>query len=108
MKPLVFLGDTLEQLRGFPLPAQAIAGFQLDRVQRGIAPEDWKPMASIGAGVREIRVREISGAFRVVYLATLPNAVYVLHAFRKTTQKTANKDITLATLRLGDLIRSRA
>ncbi len=65
-------------------------------------------MASIGAGVREIRVREISGAFRVVYLATLPNAVYVLHAFRKTTQKTANRDIALATHRLGYLMRNRA
>ncbi|WP_095094927.1 type II toxin-antitoxin system RelE/ParE family toxin [Pseudomonas sp. Irchel 3A5] len=108
MKPLIFLGDSLEQLREFPIPAQSIAGFQLDRVQRGIAPEDWKPMASIGAGVREIRVREISGAFRVVYLATLPNAVYVLHAFRKTTQKTANRDIALATHRLGYLMRNRA
>lgn len=107
MKPLVFLGDSLEQLRGFPLPAQAIAGFQLDRVQRGIAPEDWKPMASIGAGVREIRVRELSGAFRVIYLASLPNAVYVLHAFRKTTQKTTNRDIALAALRLSDLMRNR-
>lgn len=107
MKPLIFLGDSLERLREFPTPAQSIAGFQLDRVHRGISPGDWKPMASIGAGVREIRVREISGAFRVVYLATLPDAVYVLHAFRKTTQKTANRDITIATLRLGDLSRSR-
>lgn len=107
MKPVIFLGDSLDRLREFPLPAQSIAGFQLDRVQRGITPEDWKPMASIGPGVREIRVREISGAFRIVYLATLPNAVYVLHAFRKTTQKTEHRDIALATTRLRELMRDQ-
>ena len=107
MKPLKFLADSLDRLREFPVPAQSIAGFQLDRVQRGIAPDDWKPMPAIGVGVREIRVREISGAFRVVYLATLPDAVYVLHAFRKTTQKTEGRDIALATQRLKDLMRNK-
>ncbi|MBX8500842.1 type II toxin-antitoxin system RelE/ParE family toxin [Pseudomonas cichorii] len=105
MKPLKFLGDSLDQLRGFPLAAQSIAGFQLDCIQRGIEPDDWKPMKIIGPGVREIRVREASGAFRVIYLATLPNAVYVLHAFRKKTQKTEKQDIDLAAARLRDLMR---
>jgi phage-related protein len=107
MKPLKFLGDSLEQIRGFPGAAQSIAGFQLDRVQRGIEPEDWKPMPTIGVGVRELRIREPSGAFRIVYLATLPNAVYVLHAFRKKTQKTEKREVELASVRLRDLMRDK-
>lgn len=105
MKALTFLGDTLDQLREFPPAVQSMAGYQLDRVQRGFEPEDWKPMKTIGPGVRELRVREASGAFRVIYLATLPDAVYVLHAFRKTTQKTERRDIDLAASRLRDLMR---
>ncbi|WP_341521491.1 type II toxin-antitoxin system RelE/ParE family toxin [Pseudomonas sp. G.S.17] len=105
MKPVKFLGDSLDCLREFPSAAQSVAGFQLDRVQRGIEPEDWKPMSSIGIGVCEIRVREPTGAFRILYLATLPTAVYVLHAFRKKSQKTAKRDIDLAAKRLRDLMR---
>ena len=63
-------------------------------------PDDWKPMKTIGPGVREIRIREKSGAFRVIYLATLPDAVLVLHAFQKKTQATPRKDIDLAASRL--------
>jgi phage-related protein len=57
-------------------------------------------MPSIGAGVREIRIREASGAFRIVYLATLEDRVLVLHAFQKKTQATPKKDIELAIQRL--------
>ena len=103
MKPIIFLGDSLDRLRDFPNDARAVTGFQLDRVQRGMDPGDWKPMKTIGPGVREIRVREASGAFRVIYLATLPKAVYVLHAFRKTTQATNRHDIALAAARLRTL-----
>ena len=107
MKPIKFLGDSLDRIRTFPSAAQAITGYQLDRVQRGLEVEDWKPMKSVGHGVRELRVREASGAFRILFLATLPDAVYVLHAFRKTTQQTEKRDIDLATLRLRDLMRGR-
>jgi Phage-related protein len=86
MKAVEFLADTLDRLRSFPLAVRREAGFQLDRIQHGLEPSDWKPMATVGAGVREIRIREASGAFRVMYLATLPDAVYVLHAFKKKTQ----------------------
>ena len=40
-------------------------------------------MTSIGSGVRELRVRDSAGAFRVIYIAALPDAAYVLHAFQK-------------------------
>ncbi len=100
MKEIAFLGDSLARLRDFPEDARAEAGHQLNEVQHGHDPADWKPMKTIGPGVREIRIRERSGAFRVIYLATLPDAVLVLHAFQKKTQATAQRDIELATARL--------
>jgi phage-related protein len=104
VKLIVFLGDSLVRLRAFPERARREAGFQLDRVQRGLDPADWKPMKTVGAGVREIRVRD-AGAFRVIYLAALPEAVYVLHAFRKKTQRTSPRDLELARSRLRELKR---
>jgi phage-related protein len=96
MKPIEFLGTSRNAVRRFPPAARAVAGFQLERVQRGFDPDDWKPMPEIGAGVREIRIALRDGAFRVIYLASLPDAVYVLHAFRKTSQKTAYRDLAYA------------
>lgn len=104
-KPIVFLGTSLDELRAFPLAAKREAGFQLDQVQRGGEPDDWKPMTTIGSGVREIRVRDAVGAFRVVYVAKLAEAVYVLHCFQKKTEKTAKGDLDLATSRYRDLLR---
>lgn len=103
-KPIVFLGSSLDDLRAFPLAARREAGFQLDQVQHGGEPNDWKPMSSIGPGVREIRVRDAAGAFRVLYLAKLADAVYVLHCFQKKTEKTAKADVDLATRRYRDLL----
>lgn len=106
-KPVEFLGDALEALRSFPLQARRATGFQLDKVQRGLEPDDWKPLATIGAGVREIRIRDEAGAFRVVYVAKLVDAIYVLHCFQKKTQRTSKSDIDLATDRYKALIRSK-
>ena len=100
MKKISFLGDSLARLRDFPDDARSEAGHQLSEVQNGLDPDDWKLMKTIGPGVREIRIREKSGAFRVIYLATLPDAVLVLHAFQKKTQATPRKDIDLAASRL--------
>ncbi len=106
MKPVCFLGDSLDVIRAFPEDARRDAGFQRDRIQRGLDPDDWKPMASIGAGVREIRVRDAAGQFRIIYLATVRDAVYVLHAFQKKSAATARQDLELASRRLAELIRS--
>lgn len=106
-KPLALLGSALDDLRVFPEQARREAGHPLDRVQRGLDPADWKPMASVGAGVREVRVREPAGAFRVIYTATRPEAVYVLHAFRNKTEATAHRDIDVAAARFRELTRSR-
>jgi phage-related protein len=77
-------------------------GFQLSQVQLGHDPDDWKPMKTVGPGVREVRVRERSGAFRVIYLAALPDRVLVLHAFQKKAQQTTQKDLDLADRRLRE------
>ena len=102
MKQITFLGDSLTRLRDFPEEARSEAGYQLSEVQQGNDPSDWKPMKTVGAGVREIRVRDATGAFRVIYLATLLDRVLVLHAFQKKTQATPRKDIELAARRLRE------
>lgn len=102
-KPLEFLGSALDDLRAFPEKARRAAGYQLDRVQHGLEPDDWKPMPDIGQGVQEIRIRDGSGAFRVVYVAKLAGAVYVLHCFQKKTNKTAQSDVDLAAKRYRGL-----
>jgi len=103
MKPVVFLGDSVARLRAFPEGPRRNAGFQLDRVQRGLDPDNWKPMTSVGRGVREIRVRDAAGAFRVMYVATFAEAVYVLHAFQKKTRRTSAQDIELARSRYREI-----
>lgn len=105
LKPVEFLGNTIEALRAFPDSVRKDAGFQLDKVQRGEEPDDSKPMPGIGAGVKEIRIWDEAGTFRVIYLARLADAVYVLHCFQKKTQETSHKDIKLARKRYKELIR---
>lgn len=103
MKRLDFLGDSLARIREFPAEARSEVGFQLRRAQEGEDPADWKPLKEVGPGVRELRVREASGTFRVVYLATLPDRIAVLHAFQKKTQRTPQRDIELAAKRLREM-----
>ena len=105
VKPIEFLGDSLRSLREFPDDAKRDAGYQLDRVQHGLQPDDFKPMPTIGKGVEEIRVRDDSGAYRVIYTARLADAVYLLHAFQKKTQATSKRDIELARQRFALLSR---
>ena len=104
-KPVEFLGSALSDLRDFPLSARREAGYQIDKAQHGEEPDDWKPMKSIGSGVQEIRVRDEAGAFLVIYLAKLKDAVYVLHCFQKKTQKTSAQDLALAGKRYNELMR---
>jgi phage-related protein len=105
MKHLSFLGNSLDEIRDFPVDARRQVGFQIDRLQNGLDPNDWKPMKTIGPGVREIRVRDVDGAFRVIYLAALADRVYVLHAFAKKSQATSRSDIEIATVRFKELMR---
>ena len=99
MKSIVFLGNSLATIRGFPDAVRREAGYQLDRLQHGLDPTNWKPMPSIGRGVREIRVQE-AGQFRVIYLASLPEQIAVLHAFHKKTRQTRKSDVHQAKVAL--------
>lgn len=103
MTPIVFLGDSLARLRDFPDGARKEAGVQLHKVQLGLEPSDWKPMTTIGPGVREIRVRDEAGAFRIVYMVRVQDAVFVLHAFQKKSQKTPKRDLDIAIARLAQI-----
>jgi phage-related protein len=107
LKPVTFHGDSLDRLHDFPKDARREAGHELYQVQKGRDPSDWKPMPSIGTGVREIRIRDAGGAYRVIYIATLSDAVHVLHAFQKKSQKTTQRDFDLAAARLRQLKRER-
>ena len=104
MKKISFLGHSLDDLREFPCTARSEAGYQLDRVQHGLDPVDFKPMASIGKGVWEIRISDEAGQFRVIYIAKFKDAVFVLHCFQKKSQKTPLKDLDLASKRLRELL----
>ena len=105
-KPLMWCGDSRERIREFPREARREAGLQLNRVQAGREPDDWKPMSTAGVGVREIRLHE-GGEHRVLYVAKFAEAVYVLHAFEKKTRKTPDKDIDLAERRFRALVGER-
>ena len=107
LKQVRWIGDSREQIQAFPDEPRREAGYQLERVQTGREPADWKPMPSVGLGVNEIRVREESGAFRLIYVAKFAEAVYVLHAFQKKAQKTAKQDIDLAKRRFRELVQER-
>ena len=104
MKALRFVGSSLDALKNFPADARRDAGFELDAVQRGLMRTDVKPILAVGPGAYEIRVR-VLGKWRVIYVARLEQAIYVLHAFQKKTQKTRKEDIELAARRykqIGD------
>ncbi|MBA3504219.1 MAG: type II toxin-antitoxin system RelE/ParE family toxin [Betaproteobacteria bacterium] len=81
------------------------AGYQLDKVQRGLQPDDFKPMPTIGKGVEEIRIRNDSGIYRVIYTVRFADAVFVLHAFQKKTQRTSRRDIDIAKGRFSEMMK---
>ncbi len=103
MKRIEFLGDSLAQLRDFPEGVRKEVGVQLHKVQLGLDPSDWKPMTTVGSGVREIRIRDEAGAFRVLYVTRIEDTLFVLHAFQKKTQQTPKKDLDLASMRLAQI-----
>jgi phage-related protein len=107
-KPVEFRGSSLDDLRAFPVSARREAGHQIDQVQQGREPDDWKPMPRVGSGVQEIRIRDAAGAFRVIFVAKFAAAIYVLHCFQKKTQKTSKTDLDLAEKRYRDLTKEPA
>ncbi|MGD0345502.1 MAG: type II toxin-antitoxin system RelE/ParE family toxin [Terracidiphilus sp.] len=100
-----FCGSSRADLRDFSEDARREAGQQLFQVQMGEDPDDWKAMESVGPGVREIRIRDVSGIYRVMYVAKFSDAIYVLHCFQKKTQRTGPGDLALAKRRYKELVR---
>ncbi len=105
-KPVEWLGSSLDDLRDCPEDARREAGFQLDRVQHGLMPRDWKPMPTVGAGAMEIRIRK-GREHRVLYVSKFAEAVYVLHVFEKKSQKTAARDLAIGEARYRELVQLR-
>ena len=105
VKDIHWIGSSKADLLEFPVSARAEAGYQLHLIQTGEEPSDWKPMQTVGPGVREIRIRDAAGAFRVLYVANIGDAVYVLHCFQKKTQKTSQRDLQLAQARFKQIER---
>ena len=106
MKRIVWLGNSLRSVRKFPKEARDDAGFQLYQVQRGLEPDDWKPISSVGSGAIEIRLHN-PFEHRVIYVAKFENGIYVLHAFSKKTQKTLKREIEIAKNAYGELVSQR-
>lgn len=105
VRPVEFCASSRADLQSFPREARREAGFQLFQVQQGFDPDDWKAMEMVGPGVREIRIRDENGIYRVMYVAKFADAVDVLHCFQTKTQKTAPGDIALAKRRYKELVR---
>jgi phage-related protein len=105
-KPLIWLASSRTDVRAFPPNVRRVVGFQLRRVQRGLEPNDWKPMPGVGPGVQEIRVHT-EGEHRVLYIAKFAEGIYVLHAFEKRTQKTPRRELELTRNRLRALVLAR-
>lgn len=87
LKPLKFVGSSRDDLKSMPAGVRHAFGMELMLVQFGGMPSDFKPMPTVGAGTYEIRVRGRSGAYRTIFVAKFDNAVYLLHAFRKKSQR---------------------
>ncbi len=94
-KPIVWLAASIKLVRAFPIQARKEAGYQLYRLQQGLTPTDFKPLQNVGPGSFEIRLHR-PYEHRVIYVTKFQEAVYVLHAFEKKTQKTAKREIEIA------------
>lgn len=105
-KPINWIKTSLEDISNFPESARRKAGFQLRLVQKGEESTDFKTMSVIGAGVKEIRIRT-EDVYRVFYIAKFKEAVYILHAFQKKTQKISKIDIEIRQRRYQQLLKYR-
>ena len=106
-KEIRWVGSAYDDLLAFPKEPRREAGFQLGKVQAGLEPADWKPFDEVGAGAKEIRIRDATGIYRVMYVAKFDEAVYVLHCFQKKTQATGKQDKAIAEARYRAVVKAR-
>jgi phage-related protein len=106
-KEIRWVGSAYDDLLAFPDEPRRYAGFQLGKVQVGLDPDNWKPFDDVGVGTKEIRIRETSGIYRVMYVAKFEEAVYVLHCFQKKVQATSKQDKAIAEARYRAVVNAR-
>jgi phage-related protein len=106
-KQIRWEGSSLDDLLDFPTKPRKEAGFQLSKVQTGLEPDNWKAFEDVGAGVKEIRLRDNDGIYRVMYVAKFEDAIYVLHCFQKKTEATTKQDKKIAEIRYRAVIAKR-
>jgi phage-related protein len=103
-------GDSRKVAHGFPKGVRVKLGKELTRIQMGLQPRDGKWLTELGQGVQEVRIAHSKEAYRVIYVAILTQAVYVLHAFHKkakTGKATPQEALDLAARRYRDFARER-
>jgi phage-related protein len=106
-KEIRWMGSSYRDLLDFPEEPRRQAGFQLGKIQAGLDPDDWKPFDAIGAGTREILIKEADGIYRVMYVTKFVEALYVLHSFQKKTQKLGPHDRNIAETRYRAKVNDR-
>ncbi len=106
-KQIRWVGSAYDDLLAFPKDERKEVGFELGKVQNGLEPADWKPFENVGAGTREIRVRDASGGYRARYVTKFEEAIYVLHCFQKKTQATSTQDKAIAGARYRAVVNAR-
>ncbi len=106
-KNIDWRGSSLKDLRNFPVDVKKRAGYELEQIQQGLPPTQWKSINDWGAGVVEIKIDAFAGTFRVVYIAKFEDAIYILHCFAKKTQQTSLTDIAIIKTRYAEIVRER-
>ena len=109
LKPAKFNPKVRGVVNGFPVEVTRAWGKAIFDVQKGakLKMPLLKPMASVGLGVEELRIKDASGAYRVFYFARLADAILVFHAFQKKTQKTTNEEIRMGQRRLKEMLNEK-
>jgi phage-related protein len=105
LRRVVWLGNALKNLKGFPEGAQKLLGDELQLIQFGGMPKDAKPFKGVGSGVLELALRYVSDAYRVVVAVQLGKRIYILHAFQKKSKTgiaTPQRDVDLIKKRYAE------
>ena len=107
LRPVVWMGDSLDNIRSFPPGVRTAVGYALQLVQAGETPMNAKPFKGVASGVSEIVKRYDTDTYRAVYAIKIGEKIYILHAFQKKSKqgiKTPQSDVDLIKQRYKDAI----
>jgi phage-related protein len=99
LKPIRWLGTTRDDIREQRPAIRYELGHQLFRVQMGLMPNNYQAVSTVGPGVYEVRVQDVDGIARLMYVAKFHDTICVLHVFTKKSKRTPKTDIDLAKAR---------